>query len=245
MRSYRLLLAFSKKNALGKWMWWLLLFLTYPAVAVVNVEKTRVIFNHGEMVALVGLINSGETPTLVQLWVDDGDIFSSPENAKTPVIALPPVFRLHPGELKDVKLQLISSDNIPSNKESLYWLNIYQIPPKKISPDTDKRVILPLRIRIKVFFRPVNVAPPQQVDGEKLQFRLNTKNHKVMILSNPTPWYMTLSSIKTGNEKSDGMMLAPGEEKNVTLERAVKSGPVQYEIINDSGNKWSYSTTLQ
>lgn len=39
--------------------------------AVVNVEGTRVIFNAGEMVSSVNLINSGGA-LLVQLWFDEG-----------------------------------------------------------------------------------------------------------------------------------------------------------------------------
>jgi P pilus assembly chaperone PapD len=62
------------------------------------------------MVSSVNLINSAEEPSLVQLWFDDGDIFIPPESARTPIIAVPPVFRLQPSELSDVKAQLISRD---------------------------------------------------------------------------------------------------------------------------------------
>ena len=155
-----------------KWLCWMLLVLAQPGFAVVNVESTRVIFNAGEMVSSVNLINSGGEPSLVQLWFDEGDVFVSPENARTPIIAVPPVFRLQPGELRDVKLQLISRDNFPQDEESLYWLNIYQVPPNTIGPANEKRVILPLRLRLKVFVRPVNVPRPRQTDGERLQFQI-------------------------------------------------------------------------
>jgi P pilus assembly chaperone PapD len=134
MRSYKLLSAFSKQIIIVKWLCCILFALAQPGFAVVNVEGTRVIFNAGEMVSSVNLINSAEEPTLVQLWFDDGDIFIPPESVRMPIIAVPPVFRLQPSELRDVKLQLISRDIFPQDKESLYWLNIYQLPDKNFQP---------------------------------------------------------------------------------------------------------------
>lgn len=245
MRSYKLLSAFSKHIIRVKWLYCLLFILTPPGFAVVNVEGTRVIFNAGEMVSSVNLINSGEEPALVQLWFDEGDVFISPENARTPIIAVPPVFRLQPGELRDVKLQLISRDNFPQDRESLYWLNIYQVPPNTHSPGNEKRVILPLRLRLKVFVRPVNVSRPQQIDGQRLQFQRNNNNPQAVIISNPTPWYMTIATFESGDARVDGMMLAPGEKKDVTLNTTVKAGEVQYDIINDNGTKWRYHSFLR
>lgn len=134
------------------------------------------------------------------------------------------MFRLQPGELRDVKLQLISRNNIPQDKESLYWLNIYQVPPNTIGPANEKRVILPLRLRLKVFVRPVNVPRPQQTDGERLQFQIKNSNQQVVIMSNPTPWYMTIAAFESGDVKVDSIMLAPGEKKEITLNKTVKAG---------------------
>jgi len=222
-----------------------MLFLVQPATAVVNVEGTRVIFNAGEMVTSVNLVNSGEMPALVQLWFDEGDIFASPESAKTSVIALPPVFRLQPGEMKDIKLQLVSRDKLPRDRESLYWLNIYQVPPNTASPEMTKRVILPLRLRLKVFIRSATLLQPQEADGKRLQFRLKDNSKNVIIINNPTPWYMTLSAFDAGNKKFDGIMLAPGEKKEVILDGQIKPSKVRYEIVNDHGNKWSYVSDIK
>lgn len=240
MRSYRLLSVFSERILSGRWVYLILFLLAQPALAVVNVEGTRVIFNSGESVSSVNLINSGEMPALVQLWFDEGDVFAAPENARTPVIAIPPVFRLQPGELRDIKLQLVSRDKLPRDREALYWLNIYQVPPNTFSPGTAKRVILPLRLRMKVFIRPATVLRPDETDGQRLQFRFKDNSRKVIIISNPSPWYMTLSALSVGNENTGGMMLAPGESKEVALRNKINSARVQYEIVNDHGSKWMY-----
>ncbi|HDT4624908.1 TPA: fimbria/pilus periplasmic chaperone [Klebsiella oxytoca] len=240
MRSYRLLSVFSERIFSGRWVYLILSLLAQPALAVVNVEGTRVIFNSGESVSSVNLINSGELPALVQLWFDEGDIFAAPESARTPVIAIPPVFRLQPGELRYIKLQLVSRDKLPRDRETLYWLNIYQVPPNTLSPGAAKRVILPLRLRMKVFIRPATVLRPDETDGQRLQFRFKDNSRKVIIISNPSPWYMTLSALNVGNENTGEMMLAPGESKEIALRNKINSGRIQYEIVNDNGSKWMY-----
>lgn len=245
MRSYRLLSAFSKYMLLDKWFYLILSLLVQPAVAAVNVEGTRVIFNSGDTITSVNLINSGETPALVQLWFDEGDLFASPESVRIPVIALPPVFKLQPGELRDIRIQLVSLEQLPRDRESLYWLNIYQVPPNTISPGITKRVILPLRLRLKVFIRPPTVSRPQEVDGQRLHFRLKDNGRKVIIINNPTPWYMTLSAFDIGNEKTNGMMLAPGEKKEVIFKKSINSTKVEYEIVNDNGYKWKYASHIK
>ncbi|HGK4757429.1 fimbria/pilus periplasmic chaperone [Enterobacter cloacae] len=241
MRSYRLLSVFSKRILSGRRVYLILFLLARPAFAVVNVEGTRVIFNSGESVSSVNLINSGEMPALVQLWFDEGDIFAAPESSKTPLIAIPPVFRLQPGELRDIKLQLVSRDKLPRDKETLYWLNIYQVPPNTLSQGAAKRVILPLRLRMKVFIRPATIFRPDGTDGQRLQFRFKDNSRKMIIISNPSPWYMALSTLDVGNENTGGMMLAPGESKEVTLRNVINSAKVQYEVVNDNGSRWKCS----
>ena len=93
---------------------------------------------------------------------------------------------------------------------------------------------------MKVFIRPVTVLRPDETDGQRLQFRFKDNSRKVIIISNPSPWYMTLSALDVGNENTGGMMLAPGESKEVTLRNKINSARIQYEIVNDNGSKWMY-----
>ena len=71
--------------------------------AVVNVDITRAIINAGEKSVPLSLDNSGDQPMLVQVWVDEGNPGVSPDKVKTPVVILPPVFRMSPGEERSVK----------------------------------------------------------------------------------------------------------------------------------------------
>ncbi len=54
------------------------------AQANVVVNGTRVIYPANNKDVIVQLLNNGADPSLVQAWIDDGDINSTPETANVP-----------------------------------------------------------------------------------------------------------------------------------------------------------------
>lgn len=210
--------------------------------AVVNVEGTRAVFNSGDNVISMRLVNSGNEPSVVQIWTDDGDPLANPQDSRTPVIALPPVFSIQPGEIKSVKLQLVSPDKILKDRESLYWLNIYQIPPRSKMDAAEQHVFLPLRFRLKVFIRPENIPVPEEEDGKKLIFSVIDVNDKeTLLIKNPTPWHMNIGELNIDGEIFGGLVVSPYSDSQMTLSnRSKKAKAIEYSIINDDGNKWFY-----
>ena len=73
------------------------------------------------------LVNQNPYPVLVQAWVDDGALDGEPDTALAPFLPLPPVFRLEPGRQRSLRL-LATGQAQARDRESLYWLNIYEIP---------------------------------------------------------------------------------------------------------------------
>lgn len=144
-----------------------------PAFAVVNIEGARVILHNSEISTSLMLSNSEKQRTLVQVWSDKGDPLIPPERATTPLIAVPPVFSMKPGEERSLRLLLTSRQGFSNDKESLLWLNVYQIPPNTAEMTRHTQsVVLPLRLRLKVFIRPAGLDDPTESDGEQLRFRL-------------------------------------------------------------------------
>lgn len=147
MRSYRLWSVFSNVVVLSG------VLLSFSVWAVVNVDKTRIVFNQSDLSQSVNVVNSGGNETYLQIWTDDGDLTLSPDASITPVIVIPPVVKMYPGEMRSLRLVLTSRQALPADKESLYWLNIYQIPAlKKELNAAERKVVLPLRIRLKSLY---------------------------------------------------------------------------------------------
>lgn len=217
----------------------LLTAVSFSATAVVNIDRTRIIFHAEQNTQSINLINSGVTPTVVQVWSDSGDINSSPEESHAPVMAFPPVMKMAPGELKSLRLMLTSRSGLPTDKESIYWLNIYQIPAQTDSQGRfQQKVLLPLRIRLKIFIRPESINNPDTYSGGKLHF---IKDGSQMIIENPTPWYMNINSLNVHNENLGNILLPPKDHIDIHVKKQINQGDgVSYSIINDEGNTIQY-----
>lgn len=221
----------------------LIIFAFLPvAQAVVNVEGTRVIIHQGERSVSLTLSNSEKQPTMVQIWSDNGDPLTPPEKTSTPLIAVPPVFSMKPGEVRVVRLLLTSSGALAKDRESLFWLNIYQIPPNTAAASGSRQVVLPLRLRMKVFIRPDGIDDPVEQDGDKLHFSLHsTQRGGQMSITNPTPWHMTLTNMSFSGTRLAAVMVAPVSSVSIPVSSGEVREPITYELINDLGTRWRYS----
>jgi P pilus assembly protein, chaperone PapD len=238
MHSYRWWSVFSKASLLA-----LAFVITSPASAVVNVDRTRLIFSENDVAQSLNLSNDGTTPRVIQVWADNGDPHSSPDVNPTPIVAIPPVFKIQPGELRSLKLMLSSRQALPTDRESQYWLNIYQIAPNDAdSQNKEPKVQLPLRLRMKIFIRPAGLKAPHEEDEQKLQF---TQAGDHLRIRNPTPWFMSLSLHIGGQPKPISVMVSPLGTFEMPWSPSMNPGEkLRYDVITDDGNYRSYQAAL-
>lgn len=239
MRSYRQWLVFSK--ALLALL--LLAGITPAPFAAVNVDRTRLVFAANDVVQSLTLTNDSVTPMLLQVWTDAGETASSPDSSRTPLVVLPPVFKMQPDELRTLRVMLSSRRSLPGDRESLFWLNIYQLPPEQNATDSvTRKLVLPLRLRLKVFIRPHGLKAPTSNDERKLRFSIASQG---ITITNPTPWYMSLAVAPIKGISIGNIMLAPYEQRDVALSNMPAVGStVDYAVINDSGNWRTYTATI-
>ncbi|WP_058973942.1 fimbrial assembly chaperone [Type-D symbiont of Plautia stali] len=238
MRSCKLWSVFSKSLALAS-----LLFSAHT-LAVVNIDRTRIIFNANQTSQTLNLKNGPENPTVVQIWSDEGDLMLSPDLSKTPLFAMPPMMRLSPDEQRAIRLVLTTRQSLADDRESLYWLNIYQIPAlTQHLGSSERKIVLPLRIRLKVFIRPATLGAPEPDDVQKLRFVVRGKQ---LSIENPTRWFMSLRLNIANSISVNDVMVAPLATQTVTLNQAISTDEkVDYEVFDDNGNPVSYSTTIR
>ncbi len=216
------------------------LLLGQTAMAGVMVESSRVVFSAADPERSLIISNTNDYPVIVQAWIDHGAPEGTPEKATdSPVMPLPGIFRLEPGEKKSLRL-LATQLKQPTDRESLYWLNLYEIPPKDAHlPPGMSAVKVAVRLQLKMFYRPENLKPSPDDVASKQTFSVDARAVKV---NNPTPYYATFSAA----EVSDGThsyplpigMLAPFSSKTLVLNTPGMSQPksLHYILINDDGN---------
>lgn len=179
---------------------------TRGANAAVNIDRTRIIFNAANKSVSVMLDNqSKDLPYLAQVWLEN----AKGEKMASPLVALPPMQRIDAGQKSQIRiLQLPETALLPKDRESLFYFNVREVPPKS---ELVNVMQVAIQSRIKLFFRPAAVVT--QARGawqEKLIVKLSDNG---LTLTNPTPFYITLGYLGKDNGGSfhgfDSLMLAP------------------------------------
>ncbi len=226
-------------------MLWMGLFVFNNAQATVLTEKSRVIFQGKSIEESLLLINKSDYPVIVQSWIDDGDIQSTPDKAISPFIVIPPVFKMLPNE--HITLRIMHSGSVlPSDKESLYWLNIYEVPPIAAkNAEEAAKVTLALRTQIKVIYRPSQLSQRTEKSGKLIKFSRQDNN---LLINNPTAYFQTVTALSVcGKPYTQITMLEPVSTRSIVaplIEACENNNKIQYTLIDDNGNEEHHSQQL-
>lgn len=221
-------------------------FTTLPAVAGVVITGTRAVYPAQNREITVSLTNDdAKTPRLVQAWIDSGDEKMTPDKADVPFNLTPPVFRMEPGKSQSLRI-VYTKEPLPTDKESLFWLNVLEVPPKPTGAMADANTLqFAFRTRIKLFFRPDGLPGTVENAPKQLVWSLTTQGaNQALQVRNPTPYYVSFQKVAldVGGRTIDSdetSMVAPGGTHTFVLkDRAGTAGSnaqVKFSIINDAG----------
>lgn len=220
---------------------------TPPAHASVVIGGTRVVFAAQQGEATVRLSNDNAKPALVEAWIDDGDAESTPDSVNTPFLITPPLFRMEPHAEQSLRILYIEGRQpLPSDRESLFWLNVLEIPPKPSGPQyTGKNYLqFAIRSRLKLFYRPAKLADDALDAPGKLTFKVAASSQGVALVAhNPTPYYVTIAGLSLGKDDRSVLaepgMVAPFGDLELDL-KGVAGVPaagtsIAFTTINDFG----------
>ena len=214
------------------------------AHAGIQVGGTRVIFDAkiDARDASVAVRNKGETPYVIQIFVDDGN----GNTRRMPFTVTPPLFRVDGGKEQIVGVRYVKrGTGLPQDVESVYWIDVKEIPPaekRKADVNTLKIAVL---TRIKLFYRPAGLAghaadAPSQLKWSVVPSPIG--QGIALKVSNPTPYHVTFSTIELRGEQNASInadMVNPRSDLIVPIpSKAVSQvGPVtfSYTTINDYG----------
>jgi chaperone protein EcpD len=216
------------------------------ARASVVIGGTRVVFPASPGEVTVRLSNTAAHPALVEAWIDDGDVQSTPETANAQFLITPPLFRMEAHKDQSLRiLHVAGARPLPEDRESLFWLNVLEIPPKPSDEAAGRNTLqFAIRSRLKLFYRPARLPGDPLKAPARLTFKtISDGEGAALEVHNPTPYYITLSRISLGA----GGKPIPGAEGMVapfaTLRLPLKSGAhapaagtsIVFTTINDYG----------
>ncbi|MGR7197992.1 fimbrial biogenesis chaperone [Klebsiella aerogenes] len=195
------------------------------AQAGVIVGGTRVIYDGNKKEASLNVKNPDKYSYLIQSWVDNES-----DGKKAPFIITPPLFRL--GATEENKLRIIrAGGNLPTDRESMYWMNIKTIPATENQQNANTLQIA-IKTRLKLIYRPQGLSAMSDKTTDQLTWH---RSGQQLTVTNPTPYYMNFSILKVGGKVvKDATYVAPKASASLTLP-AGAAGNISWQLINDFG----------
>ncbi|WP_082745096.1 MULTISPECIES: fimbria/pilus periplasmic chaperone [Burkholderia] len=223
--------------------------------AAIVITGTRVVYPESSREVNVRLTNVEQSPVLVQAWIDDGNAGASPNEIKVPFVLMPPVFRVEPKKGQTLRV-MYTGDDLPKDRESVYWLNVLEIPPKPTEAADQNLLQLAFRTRIKLFFRPSALEDGNAAQArEQLTWKVvrNDKGVSVLRAENRSPYYISISqaTVKSGDRsvRLDPGMVAPfGSREFVSkqdISRLSAHAEISYKLLNDYGAEVAGTATAE
>lgn len=206
------------------------------ANAAISLDRTRVIFNGDEKSLALNITNENQQlPYLAQVWLEDSE---HKKITTGPLVVTPPVQRMEAGGKSQVRIMTVPAiSNLPKDRESLFYFNLREIPPKSEKPNV---LQIALQTQVKLFYRPVAIKTAPNTEWQK-----NVVVHREsggVRISNPTPYYVTI--IGLGNSKKeaetgkfDAVMLAPKSDEKI---KSAEVSTPWLTFIDDYGGRPSY-----
>ncbi len=218
-----------------------------------GLSTTRIIFNQSDKGAEVTFRNNGSSLYLVQSAVvpagedilkETGLNAASPveSQAKPPFIVTPPLFRSEPGTENVLRI-LRTGGQFPADRESLFYFRFNAIPPLPVEATDGQeasvgkvgtQLSIALGMSVKLFYRPKGLSESPDRAYSRLTFR---RVKAGVELSNPTPYFQTLSSLTLGGVAVDlnkqPSMVAPFSK--VVFTKAGTGSQAVWTTINDYG----------
>ncbi len=204
--------------------------LAAPAVASIVITGTRVIYPSDAKEVSVKLNNAGKLPVLVQSWIDKGDANAKPESIKVPFILTPPINRVEASKGQTLRISY-TGEALPTDKESVFWLNVLEIPAKSKVSTAENYLQMAFRSRIKFFYRPVGLQGDANEAAKAVTW---TAKGNTLLANNPTPYFVSFVTLSASGKKIEGSMVAP--YSNLTVKLSGHAGSkVSGEYVNDFG----------
>ncbi|KFF85587.1 fimbrial biogenesis chaperone [Pseudomonas syringae] len=223
-----------------------LLFCASTAQAGIVLNTTRVIYQGTDKEVSLGVHNSGGGEILLQSWLESPVAAAGTHESlpNLPFIVTPALTRMAGGGRQLLRI-IHSGTDMPTDRESVLWLNVQEIP----QTAAENTLQIAVRQRIKVFFRPDGLQGDPQQAPERLNWQWidDTGVH----VENPGPYHVSMLRISIRQHDTelallDSQMLAPHQRLNIPLHHTPASAPLllSFVSLNDYGGQVPYQATL-
>ena len=213
----------------------LLVLFSFNAIASVTLGNTRIIYPSNTLGKDIIFNNNDHSDYIIQAWVDSGDIDSSPENADSDFILMPAMFKIK-GKSNQVLRMMYSGQELPLDRESIFYFNFVQFP---LSKTNDNQMVVVLKNRVKILYRPEKLASSLMNSVEDLKYKIKSGT---LNINNDSGYHINIANIiiKGPNEEQviNNVTIPPFSslKESVTIKNPKE---VKVSFINDQGGTFT------
>lgn len=198
------------------------------SVAGIVVGGTRIIYPADKADTTISIYNKGtQLPYLIQSWVDP---FSKDDKSQAPFTVIPPVSRIEAGQEKILRIIKTSGD-LPKDRESVFWLNVKNIPPSS-GKENSSTLEIAIKTRIKLFWRPSSIQLVPEKAYKQIKWH---RQGDALIVENPTPIHINIMDVFVDGKEITLNMIKPFETLALPIPGGAKGHSVVWRYINDYG----------
>ncbi|EEU9452255.1 fimbria/pilus periplasmic chaperone [Escherichia coli] len=214
-------------KALG--MSFVLMMTSQSSMASLSPDQTRYIFPGDKEALTLTVTNNDKAHTFGgQTWIDN----IVEKDTRPTFVVTPSFFKVKPNGQQTLRI-IMASDHLPKDKESVYWINLQDIPPAL----EGSGLAIALRTKLKLFYRPKSLLEGRKgaEEGISLQSRPDGRS----MLVNTTPYIYAIGGLLDANDKKIAvdnttsrklLMFMPGDEVQV------KGNVMKVESMDDYGD---------
>lgn len=158
-----------------------------------------------------------------------------------PLMVLPPVQRVEPDGKTMVRIQALPMiSKLPKDRESVFYFNLREIPPKSSKPNT---LTLAMQTRLKVFYRPSALKVDPMADTlPGIETLYLSRSGDRYVVHNPTPYYFSFVEVRSspegkGLESFEPVMVAPKDKSTLPLSATALGSAPLLMYVNDYGSQ--------
>lgn len=222
----------AKNNTLRTFFFSASLFLfAASSHAAFVLNSTRYVFDEKRENISVQVDNQSAQEYGGQIWIENQD-----QNDKNVYFVSSPTFFKVADQHKQILRILKINDALPKDKESLFWINVQEIP--KAPKEGANALSIALHTQVKMFYRPDALKEKRENAEQQIKMISSEGN---TVLWNDTPYYFAIISVKqngtpvkvSNDIKEKLSVFAPGEK--VSLGKSITGSNLSIVAFDDYG----------
>lgn len=213
--------------------------------SAIQILATRVILNEAEKEQSFTIRNTGDMPSLVQVWLAEKDNNSMAISNDIPLVITPPVARINTNRSKVFRFFPTEevTMTLAKDRESMFWINALDVPAINDDATPVNKLNIAFRTRIKAFYRPAGLSGTLIEAAENLEWTVKKEAGKWTYgVTNNSPYHISFARFSlVGDGKKEiatlpGDMIEPYSSKKIVFEH-VNHNVVEmnYQYITDLG----------